>query len=137
MAEGALFVECFHGDGAVVLACFVKGIPCICPFDTQYGEEFDLLENGGVLCELVRRKLVGSSHLGTPCQSVTTCRTPQLRSAEYIYGLPVLLPHQLELVRLGTALIQWSVQFCLLLHRHVGSSAWRTQWDRGRGGFRV
>ena len=28
--EGRFFVECFHGDGDVVLACWVKCIPCIC-----------------------------------------------------------------------------------------------------------
>jgi hypothetical protein len=131
--EGTFFVECFHGDGAVALACVIKGIPCICPFDTQYGDEFDLLKNGEVLNELVRTERVGSSHIGTPCQSVTIARSPQLSDADHIEGLPGLLPHQLELVRLGTALIRWSVQFCLLLHQHggffslenpVGSWAW-------------
>ena len=135
--EGTFFVECFHGDGAVALACVIRGIPCICPFDTQYGEEFDLLKNGEVLFELVRTRRVSSSHIGTPCQSVATCRSPQLRSAEHIDGLPGLLPHQLELVRLGTALIQWSVQFCLLLHQHEGFFSFENQLVRGHGGFRV
>ena len=135
--EGTFFVECFHGDGAVALACVIKGIPCICPFDTQYGDEFDLLKNGEVLNELVRTERVGSSHIGTPCQSVTTARSPQLRDADHIEGLPGLLPHQLELVRLGTALIRWSAQFCLLLHQHGCSSVWRTQLVHGHGGSRA
>ena len=88
--EGTFFVECFHGDGAVALACVIKGIPCICPFDTQYGDEFDLLKNGEVLNELVRTERVGSSHIGTPCESVTTARSPQLRDADHIEGLPGL-----------------------------------------------
>ena len=62
--EGTFFVECFHGDGAVSLACLIKGIPCICPFDTQYGDEFDLLKNSEVLNELVRTERVGTSHIG-------------------------------------------------------------------------
>jgi large subunit ribosomal protein L17e len=30
----------------VSLACLIVRIPCICPFDTQFGDELDLLKNG-------------------------------------------------------------------------------------------
>ena len=88
------------------------------PWDSKYGEGFDVFKSGASLLALVRGGYVFSSHLGTPCQSLTWCRSPQLRSAEWPKGMPGLTTSQQQLVDIGNSLLMFSVEFCTLLYSY-------------------
>ena len=89
-ATGQLFLECFCGSMVLTLAMMLTSIPCVKPWDSKYGDAYDVLKEGHVLIKLCKLGLVAVLHLGTPCQSQTLARAPQLRSAEYPKGLPDL-----------------------------------------------
>ena len=110
------FVEIFCGLAGLTLGCMFAEVPCICPWDIRYGSDFDVLAHGHVFMELIARKIIRAMHFGTPCQSMTWARLPQLRSWIFPRGLPTLLPHQQELVELGNNLLDFTVRLCLALY---------------------
>lgn len=113
--EGSCFLEVFCGEGAVTLGVTFNKVPAIVPWDSAYGHSFDVLSCGDVIFCLIRHGLVGQMHFGTPCQSMTFARLPQLRNRVHPWGLPGLKPHQQELVSIGNRLTVWTVQVCLAL----------------------
>ena len=92
-------------------------IPCICPWDVNYGEQFDVLQHGPVLLALAEAHRISSAHLGTPCQSLTWRRLPVLRAWHRIQGRPSLLQHEQELVTNGNELVLFTGTFILALHK--------------------
>ena len=96
-------------------AVMLAGLPCAKPWDLQFGEQFDVLVNGEQLLSSARSGLVRHGHFGTPCQSMTFARDPQLRCAECPWGIEDLQPHQLDLVKLGNSLAIFTAEMCLCL----------------------
>ena len=84
-------------------------------FRQPLSARFDLLKNGAILHRLVEVQRLVAAHMGTPCQSNTHSRTPQLRDEEFVRGLPGLLDHQQQLVILGNALTDWTIAFATQL----------------------
>ena len=115
---GELFLELFAGDAAFTLGVILAQVPAMCPWDSKFGERFDVLRSGSSLLSLIRGGYISSSHLGTPCQSMTWCRAPQLRSALWPKGVPGLSVSQQELVDVGNALLEFSVHYCTTLYEH-------------------
>ena len=118
--EGHLFLEVFAGDAAFTLGVLMSQVPCIRPWDNKFGREFDVLQHGSVLLALARSGRLAVSHLGTPCQSMTWCRQPQLRSIQYPDGLPDLTGKQSQLVLLGNSLMSFTVRYCTELYKAGG-----------------
>ena len=118
-AMGQFFLEVFSGDCVVILAVMLGVVPCLCLWDVRFGSQFDVLLHGAILIQLAQLGYIAWSHLGTPCQSQTWARSPELRNALHPLGLPNLLPHQSDLVHLGNQLLFFSVELSLALY------AWR------------
>jgi hypothetical protein len=117
---GELFLELFAGDASFTLGVILAQVPSMCPWDSKFGERFDVLRSGSSLLALIQGGYISSSHLGTPCQSMTWCRSPQLRSAKWPRGVPGLSNSQQELVELGNSLLEFSVHYCTILYAHGG-----------------
>jgi hypothetical protein len=43
---GSLFLECFCGMFGITLAVMMQSVPCICPWDSMFGPNFDVLKSG-------------------------------------------------------------------------------------------
>ena len=87
-------------------------MPCAVPWDVKFGECWDVLTHGSLLVEWARAGKLKHVHLGTPCQSMTWARSPQLRSVEFPWGLPHLAPHQEELVSKGNFFVVFTAELC-------------------------
>ena len=59
-------------------------------------------------------------HCGTPCQSMSWGRLPQLRSWIFVLGLPGLSVGQQALITVGNALAQFTVKLCKHLMGYEG-----------------
>lgn len=114
--DGALFLECFCGQAAITLACILINVPCICPWDVIYGNQFNVLTCGHVLLELILAHRIVAQHFAVPCQSLTWARWPQLRDALHPEGLQSLSHWQQSLVDQGNALAAFTAECCELLH---------------------
>ena len=113
--SGTFFLEVFAGEAVFTLGCMMHRVPCIRPWDVVYGSQFDVLANEHVLSSLIVKGLISCMHFGTPCQSMTLARLPQLRSWEFPMGVPNLTTSQLALVHLGNELMQVSARLISLL----------------------
>ena len=51
--SGECAIEVCCGDAVVTLGLVMAKVPCIMPWDTKYGESFDVLKNGWILLKLV------------------------------------------------------------------------------------
>ena len=111
-----VFLECFARAAILTMAVSLLALPCAQPWDIQFGPQWDVIRNGRKLIELARHGILRHVHFGAPCQSLTWARDPQLRSAEWPWGLPNLLPHQQELVDMGNALVEFTALLCDVLH---------------------
>ena len=109
------FLEVFSGDCGITMGVMLSQVPCVLPWDSRYGPSFDVLKAGHVITELVSAGLALAIHFGTPCQSQTFARLPQLRSWKFPGGLDSLLPHQRTLVDIGNALLKFAVDLFFLL----------------------
>ena len=109
------FLEVFAGKAVLTMAMVAMSVPCAKPWDVVYGEQFDVLKHGEVLIDAVKAGRVAHMHFGTPCQSMTWARNPQLRSEEWPLGKQGLSNKQSLLVRRGSALVAFTVKLCLLL----------------------
>ena len=75
-----------------------------------------MLTEGGVLIRLAEDNRLGGSHIGTPCISFSWARDPQVRSLEYIFGLPHQSEKGHKMADDGNKLAEFSVQLALALH---------------------
>ena len=116
LVTGSFFLEVYSGEGVFTMAMMEVLVPCIKPWDSRFGEQYDVLREGFILIQLASARRIGSAHLGSPCQSLTWARFPQLRSGRHPDGLPGLRPHQQQLVDIGNSLSMFTVQFCLALY---------------------
>ena len=85
---GGFFLECFAGTSVFTLGVMFAHVPCICPWDVVFGPLFDCLRNERVLMSLISLGYISMLHFGTPCQSMTYARLPQLRDHHNIWGRP-------------------------------------------------
>ena len=113
---GQFFLECFAGESIITLGIIMACVPCLKPWDSKFGERFDVLTNGLILLQLISCQVIVASHFAIPCQSLTWARSPQLRNAQYPLGMPGLGEKQQQLVKLGNALVAFTVECCAKLH---------------------
>ena len=116
LPAGEFFVELFCGEAAATAAVILQQVPVLCPWDIRFGNRFDITSNGAVLLELIHMGYVAAVHMGTPCQSCTLARSPQVRSLEYPEGIPGLQGIDASLVEMGNRLIQWTFYIAWALY---------------------
>ena len=114
--EGTLAVEICCGEGIFTFGLMMQRVPCMKPWDAQFGDQFDVLANGWILVELVRLKRIVIAHLAPPCQSATWGRSPALRTWDFPEGLPGLSPKSAKLVALGNAVAKFCAALCFELY---------------------
>ena len=116
--DGEFCVEVFSGSGVMTLGILMHRIPAVRPWDIQHGERFNVLTHEPILALLIEAGRIVSTHMGTPCQSSTLARCPQLRSLAQPRGISNLSGHDATLLRQGNELIDVSVRlaWCLLLN---------------------
>ena len=90
----------------------MNNVPCIKPWDHDFGEEFDVVKNEFVLNQLINVGIVVATHLGTPCTSFTRARFPVLRNAASVLGVHGLNPEQQVLVRTGNEVAEVAARLC-------------------------
>ena len=44
--QGQFFLECFAGEGVLTLGVLLTKVPCMRPWDSRYGQQFDVLQHG-------------------------------------------------------------------------------------------
>ena len=118
--SGSFAIELFAGCAALTLALTMERVPCMCPWDVSFGSEFDVLTHGEVLYKLVQANRLVAVHSGTPCQSMSWGRLPQLRSWSHVKGMPDLNEKQLALITVGNDLAEFTVSICQQLLQHGG-----------------
>ena len=116
---GQCFVEVFCGCAAATAGISFSKVPHVAPWDNARHPSMDVIKNGHVLSQLVIAGWVASSWLGTPCQSLTWARSPQLRDWRFLKGKPGLNDKEKELVLMGNRLAYLSISFALLLYNTV------------------
>ena len=113
---GEMVLECFCGEAALTLGLVMSNVPCIRPWDSKFGEAFNVLVQGWIILNLILDLRICAAHFGTPCKSFTWARWPQLRSAHHPLGLPGLGEKQQLLVNLGNDLLTFTIKCCMALH---------------------
>ena len=114
--SGCFFVELFCGLAAVTLSLVLEKVPCMCPWDSTYGPEFNVLDHAPALFALAKAGRIVAAHLGLPCHSLTWARCPQLRSWDHVWGIPGLTGASWEKVEVGNQLLWFATQMCFTLH---------------------
>ena len=95
--SGEFALEVCCGEAIVTIGLLMAKVPCIKPWDTKYGENFDVLSNGHVLISLASSSHLSFVHLAPPCQSATWGRFPALRTWSCPAGIPNLSGSQLPI----------------------------------------
>ena len=114
--SGEFALEVCCGEAIVTIGLMMAKVPCIKPWDTKYGENFDVLSNGHVLINLASSSYLNFVHLAPPCQSATWGRFPALRTWSCPAGIPNLSGSQLQLVNHGNAVANFCISLCLALY---------------------
>ena len=114
--SGSLPLEVVAGCCVMTEGLLLQSVPAIVPWNARYSEKYAVLTQGGILLQLAWGGWIASSHIATPCQSNTFARWPQLRSLDFLDGLPGLLEHQQQLVDEGNLLMAWSVELSEALY---------------------
>ena len=104
--QGGFAIEVFAGTIVFTLGLLFARVPCLRPWDAQFGDQFDLITNGQILIELVKAGDITAAHLATPCQSQAWARVPALRVG------PTLMVFRTSLL----ARLCWSCLVTLWLH---------------------
>ena len=87
-ASGTFVLEVFAGEFVLTLAMLVLHLPCMRPWDTLAGQQFDVLVHGHILISLVEAGVITYAALATPCQSQSWGRFPALRTWRHPLGNP-------------------------------------------------
>ena len=113
---GNFCLELFCGLASLTLSLVFDAVPCMCPWDSSFGSEVDVLLHGKVLFALAVAGRLAYALFGLPC-------SPPLRSWDHVWGLPALEGKAAEKVLMGNRLLVFSVQLCFVLHaeRHYFS----------------
>ena len=96
----------------MTMGVLMASVPAVLPFDNMYGEAFDLLAQEMIFHQLILLKIIAFLWFGTPCRSFSFARLPELRCSKHIKGKPRLKPHQLEIVRAGNLLAEYTARIC-------------------------
>ena len=114
----ASFLEVFAGDCVLRLAMSLTDVGPYMPWDLRYGQEFDVTVHGRAILQLAEAGALFWVHLGTPCQSMTWARCPQLRTTACPLGRGDLTKHQAQLVAKGNELAKFSLNLCCCQAKH-------------------
>ena len=126
--QGGFAIEVFAGTMVFTLGLLFACVPCLRPWDAQFGDQFDVITNGQFLIELVKAGDITAAHLATPCQSQTWARVPALRDWANIDGFPHLSAGQAMLVSSGNALAAFTGTFCQALYQGNGYFSIENPW---------
>ena len=74
--SGWFALEVFAGTAGCTFGLLLGEVPCLRPWDTLYGDRYDVRANGQVLEQLVKAGILVAIHFGTPCQSQSWGRHP-------------------------------------------------------------
>ena len=113
---GSLCLELFCGTASLTLSSVFEEVLCMCPWDSSFGSEFDVLLHRKILFSLAVAGRLAYAHFWLPCQSLTWARSPPLMSWDHVWELPALKGQAAGKVLLGNKLHVFSVQLCLVLH---------------------
>ena len=50
--QGQSFIELFSGAGIFTLSLLWLKVPCLCPWDTKYGDRFNLISHGWMVLKV-------------------------------------------------------------------------------------
>ena len=79
-ATGDMCLELFCGLATLTLALTFEKVPCVCPWSSALGSEFDVVADGEVLVQLAKEnRLSFFVHFKLPCQTMTWARLPPAR----------------------------------------------------------
>ena len=117
---GQFALECFAGSAVITLGLIAACVPVVKPWDTKYGQQFDVMRNGHIILNMIASGLLIAIHFGTPCRSMTWARWPQLRNFDHPLGLPGLGENAVRLVEVGNALADFTLRCCVALHELSG-----------------
>ena len=62
---GSFCLELFCGLASLTLSLVLEAVPCMCPWDSSFGSEFDVLLHGKVLFALAVAGRLTYAHLGS------------------------------------------------------------------------
>ena len=88
---GDLCLQLFCGFAAFTLALSFEKVPCMCPWDSAFGAEFDVVANDEILVRFGKASRLSFVHFGLPYQSMTWARSPPVRSWHTIWGMSGLV----------------------------------------------
>ena len=131
-AEVQLFWELFAGCAILTTSFEQRGWMCAPPIDILINADFNLLNVVflAVIVGILLEGRIALLHVGPPCSSFSMAVNRflrwRMRSVQFPGGLPNLLPHQQEKVRVGNALADVAVVVCKAQQRAGG--AW--QWEQ-------
>ena len=118
--SGEFFLEIFAGDCILTLAMTLTHVGVYLPWDSRLGQEFDVTTHGEAILRLARAGALSWVHLGTPCQSMTWARCPQLRTTACPLGRGDLSRRQAWLVAEGNTLAAFSLNLCCCQAKNGG-----------------
>lgn len=119
-------VELFAGSGRFARSWRAHSQWPIIEMDSKWGDRYDLTRPK--LQKLVRGWIMSSRvvavWMGTPCSSFSRAREqpggpPALRGPRHPLGLPNLVPHDAEKVRIGNCLMRFTASVLALCARNV------------------
>ena len=91
-------------------------VPCVCPWRSALGAEFDVIADGEVLVLLAKENRLSFVHFKLPCQTMTWARSPPVRSCYSVWGKSGLDEPLLKQVQVDNQLLLFSMQLCVVLH---------------------
>ena len=113
---GATFLVVLCGDAVFTLGVIEFKVPCIKPWDRQYGQRLSGITAGEVVLHLAEARRIRASHLGLSCVSLNGARDPQLRDAMHPDRPPGLRQDQDELVAEGNSPMGFATCYILSLY---------------------
>lgn len=116
--EGQCCVEVYSGAGRTTLGLRFHQVPHLRPWDIDTDARLDVLKSGHILLGLVQTGFIVCALLAQPCQLLSFCRHPQLRSWQHPWGIPQLGQKQAALVHASNMLVMWTLFFVKTLHEH-------------------
>ena len=93
-------LEIVNESGLITLACKMRGLPCIRPWDIKFEAAMDVVSHGHIILSLIHQKYIVISHLQT-----TLARDPQIRSIEEPGGISGMDAHNQALLEKNNMLI--------------------------------
>ena len=89
----------------------------MCPWDSAFGDEFDIIANGEILAMVGQRQPFELLYtFGLPCQSMTWARSPPVRSWDSIWGKSGLVGLASKRVQAADQLLLFTMQLCVVLY---------------------